>query len=236
MKTTPKIIISAVILAVGLFTIGWGVKSGLNSISSRNRQVDVRGLAERVVDADRVTWPIVYSVVGNDLAQLDAELATKNAVIKDFVTKGGVAENEISILAPALTDRWSYNYGNDRPANRYLLKQVIVVESKNVAAVSELISSQGQLLRSNISLDSDDYSNPTQFEFTGLNSIKPEMIAEATQAAREAANKFAADSDSKIGKIITAYQGQFEVSDLNAYTPQRKKVRVVTTITYSLED
>ena len=70
----------------------------------------------------------------------------------------------------------------------------------------------------------------------GLNEIKPEMIAEATENAREAAKKFADDSDSKIGKIKSARQGQFTIEDRDSYTPYIKEVRVVTSLTYFLED
>ena len=59
---------------------------------------------------------------------------------------------------------------------------------------------------------------------------------EATKNARAAAEKFAKDSDSELGKIKRAYQGQFSISDRDANTPYIKKVRVVTTIDYSLED
>ena len=62
------------------------------------------------------------------------------------------------------------------------------------------------------------------------------MIAEATKNAREAANKFAEDSESKLGKIKSAYQGQFSIEDRDNYTPYIKTVRVVTTLTYFLED
>ena len=62
------------------------------------------------------------------------------------------------------------------------------------------------------------------------------MIAEATANAREAAKKFADDSESKLGKIKTASQGQFTIEDRDPYTPYLKKVRVVSTITYYIED
>ena len=69
-----------------------------------------------------------------------------------------------------------------------------------------------------------------------MNDIKPEMIKEATQNARKAAEQFANDSESKLGKIKTANQGQFSISDRDQNTPYIKNVRVVTTIQYMLED
>ena len=81
-----------------------------------------------------------------------------------------------------------------------------------------------------------DYRYNVQYDYTGLNDIKPQMIEEATKNARAAAVKFAKDSDSELGKIKRAYQGQFSIEDRDANTPYIKRIRVVTTIDYSLED
>ena len=62
------------------------------------------------------------------------------------------------------------------------------------------------------------------------------MIAQATENAREAAAQFAKDSGSKVGKMKTASQGSFSIDDSSSSTPYIKKVRVVTTIVYYLED
>ena len=74
------------------------------------------------------------------------------------------------------------------------------------------------------------------FSYNGLNDIKPEMIEEATANAREAAQKFAKDSDSRLGKIKTATQGQFTITDRDSNTPYIKNVRVVTNVVYYLND
>ena len=71
---------------------------------------------------------------------------------------------------------------------------------------------------------------------TGLNDIKPQMIEKATINARAVADKFAKDSQSKLGNIRTASQGVFSIDDRDENTPFIKKVRVVTTIDFSLED
>lgn len=62
------------------------------------------------------------------------------------------------------------------------------------------------------------------------------MIEEATKNARNAAEKFAIDSNSKLGKIKRANQGQFTISDRDPNTPYIKTIRVVTTVDYYLED
>ena len=73
------------------------------------------------------------------------------------------------------------------------------------------------------------------YEYNGLNEIKPSMIAESLENAREAADEFAKNSHSKIGKMRTASQGYFEVENLDENTPQIKKIRVVTSVEYYLK-
>ena len=128
------------------------------------------------------------------------------------------------------------NYGPQNVPFRYNVTTVVVVTSSNVELVNQLINKQTDLMQQGIAIVAGDYNYQTLYEYTELNSIKPTMIAEATKNAREAANKFADDSKSKLGKIKTASQGQFSIEDRDQYTPYIKKVRVVSTIQYYLKD
>lgn len=227
--------ISAAILAAGLLALGLCIKCGLSSFTDRNRVVSVRGLAEKEVQANKVTWPVVYKLVGNELTGLYNQIETTNATIIDYLTSNGLSNDEISVDAPDINDLQANAYSNDNIRYRYTLTQVITVTSTQVDLVRKLINRQGELLKKGIAIVSD-YQYNTTYEYTELNSIKPEMIAEATQKAREAAEKFAEDSGSRIGKIKDAQQGQFSINDRDPYTPFIKNVRVVTYINYYIED
>ena len=231
-----KKLIPALLIALGLLAIGVGIRSGFRSMSSAQRTVSVRGLSEREVKADKVTWPIVYQIQGNILPDLYDQTSTTNDKILAFLHNAGITDSEISINAPEAYDRASNNYSDNNYKFRYNISEVIVVTSSQVEKVDELIRQQGQLLKEGIALSANDYNYPIQYEFTGLNDIKPQMIAEATKNAREAAQKFADDSESKLGKIQTANQGQFSIENRDQFTPSIKNVRVVTTLTYFLED
>lgn len=224
------------LITIGLIIIGCGINSGLNHIGSPDRIVSVRGLAEQEVKADKVTWPIVYNLLGNDLSTLYTQINTTNQEVLDFLTDNGVDTAEISIDAPSVFDREAQTYTSDRYTYRYTVTQVIVVTSNDVDAIDALIKRQSELLKLGITLSTNDYSNAITYEFTGLNDIKPAMIAEATKNAREAAQKFADDSQSKLGKIKSASQGQFSITDRDEYTPSIKNVRIVTYVDYFLED
>ena len=231
--------LESVILAIGLL-LGICIKGGFDSFAERDRSVNVKGLAEEEVPADKVTWPLVYKSLGNDLSTLYDEIKRSNQTIVQFLKEKGISETEISINAPEtpeIIDLKADRYSNqENTAYRYNVTSVITVTSNKVDLIRDLVTEQGELLKRGIAVTGGDYRYNIQYEYTGLNTIKPKMIEEATKNAREAAEKFAKDSDSKLGKIRHAYQGQFSISDRDANTPYIKKVRVVTTIDYSLED
>lgn len=227
----------ALILALGLLLLGLFIERGFRSFAEKDRSVNVKGLAEMEVPANKVTWPLVYKSLGNNLSQLYDEIKRSNATITQFLKEKGLTEKEISINAPEIIDLQAERYGSDRASvYRYNVTTVITVTSDKVDLVRSLISEQGELLKRGIAITAGDYRYNVSYEYTSLNEIKPAMIEEATKNAREAAEKFAKDSGSELGKIRHAYQGQFSITDRDPNTPYLKKIRVVTTIDYSLED
>ena len=231
-----KRVLPSLLIAIGLVVVGVCVKAGLNSLHSNRRYVDVRGLAEREVEADHVTWPIVYKITGNNLMSLYDKISESNDIVIKFLSENGISKDEITIPVPDIYDSEAQRYSSDDKGPRYIVTSVIVVSSQKVKEVNALIDRQTELLKEGISLSTDSYGYETTYEFTGLNEIKPEMIEEATENARIAGEKFAQDSKSKLGKIMSATQGQFSISDRDAYTPWFKEIRVVTYISYSIED
>ena len=224
------------LIGLGLLLLGTQIKKGLNSISDNQRVVTVRGLAEKEVTANKVTWPIVSKEVGNDLPSIYANIENTNNAIISFLKSNGIADTEISANPPQVLDLQADRYNSISQPYRYNVTNVVVVTSSQVEKVNKLIQQQTELLKKGIAIVAGDYQYQTSYEYTDLNSIKPEMIADATTNAREAAKKFADDSDSKLGKIKTASQGQFSIEDRDQYTPYIKRIRVVSTIVYYLKD
>ena len=228
--------IEAIILAVGLVALGAQIEDGIKDFVAKDRVVTVKGLAEMEVPANKVTWPLMYKEVGNDLSTLYNKISQTNKAIVDFLKQKGITEEEISINAPEIIDMQAERYVGENKSYRYNVTTVITVTSNKVDLVRNLISEQGELLKQGIAITGGDYRYNIQYDYTSLNEIKPQMIEEATKNAREAAQKFAKDSDSELGKIKRATQGQFSIDNRDANTPYIKRIRVVTTIEYSLED
>lgn len=231
-----KSYISAALIAIGLLALGLCIRSGIKSFTESSRVVTVRGLSEREVKANKVTWPISYTLVGNDLQGLYTQLETSNKIIIDYLSSNGLQPSEYTIGAPGISDLQADRYNNQPVPYRYNITTTITVTSEKVDMVRELINRQGELMKKGVAINAMNWSNQIIYEYTELNEIKPDMIADATKNAREAANKFAQDSGSKIGKIKKAQQGQFSITDRDPYTPFIKNVRVVTSIDYYIED
>lgn len=227
---------SALILGVGIVLLGVCIKSGIDGFTNNQRTVTVRGLSEREVTANKVTWPIVSKQVGNDLTSIYQTLETTNAAIVNFLKSNGVTDAEIAVNAPQVVDMQADRYNSSPIPYRYNVTSVIVVTSSKVEMINKLIARQTELLKQGIAIVAGDYNYQTTYEYTDLNAIKPAMIADATKNARKAADKFAEDSESYLGKIKTASQGQFSIDDRDQYTPYIKTVRVVSTIVYYLKD
>jgi hypothetical protein len=228
-------IIAAGIL-LGLLTLGVSLKSAIDRFTDKDRRVTVKGLAEKEVDADKVTWPIQTKEIGNDLPALYSKINSTTAAIKRFLTSNGIKESEISVNAPTVIDLNAERYGENNRSYRYNITSTIIVTSQNVKLVRSLINRQGELLPQGIAIVDGGYENPIKYEFVAFRDMKPEMMTEAIKNAEKTAQQFAENSNSKLDKIVNADQGQFSIDNRDENTPYIKKVRVVTTVTYSLKD
>lgn len=222
-------------LLIGLAVLGLCIYSGLKSISQGERVVTVRGLAEQEVKADRVIWPISYKTTGADLQSVYAQTNRASQKIKNFLTRNGIPAQDITTASPEIVDLRTDRYSRFQGTEPYNVTLVTTVTSNQVDKVRQLMPRMGELMKEGIAISPNEYGNSVQYQFTSLNKIKPKMIEDATRNAREAAEKFAKDSDSKLGKIKTAQQGLFSIEDRDSYTPYIKKVRVVTTVDFFLE-
>ncbi|MFA6624030.1 MAG: SIMPL domain-containing protein [Fibrobacteraceae bacterium] len=223
----------ALILAVAIIALGVIIYSAAIAFRDKDRVVSVRGLAEMEVPANKVIWPISYAETGNDIPTLYKIVSEKNAVILKFLKDNGLADSEITASAPSVSDMEVDGGYSTNNKFRYSMSSIVTVATDKVDLVRKLVLKQAELIGRGIAINGNSY---VDFEYTDLNKIKPKMIEEATRNARAAAQKFAKDSDSKLGKIRSAVQGQFSIDNRDQNTPYIKNVRVVTVVNFALED
>jgi len=236
-NTKQNAVVFGVFFILGMAVLGWFLGNAVGKFKSFERTVTVKGLAERDYPADVVIWPIQFTEASNDLQTLYSAIETSTGRIKTFLQSKGIDPSEITLSAPAITDMQAQRYGGSNQTSfRYNAVQTVTVYSKNIEIVRSIMSDLSQLGKQGIVITGGDYDSRTEYLFTRLNEVKPEMIEEATRQAREVAMKFAEDSQSKLGKIKQASQGQFSISPRDKNNPHIQRVRVVSTIEYYLSD
>lgn len=233
--------VEAAIIALGIVVFGTFVQNAANGFANRlmerERVVTVKGLSECEVPADKVIWPLVYKELGNDPAVIYDHMKKKNAEVLAFLKNEGLSDAEITVNSPQVTDRYADSWSQNNFTNRYVATSIITVSSNKVEQVRNIMQKQAELMKMGIALVSSEYgTGSVKYEFTGLNDIKPAMVEEATKNARLTAEKFAKDSESKLGKIRRATQGQFTINNRDENTPHIKNIRVVSTIEYYISD
>ena len=237
MSSLPTLL-AAALVAGGIGLAGYLVGEGIEEGTAPVRQVTVRGLAEREVRADVAEWPISLVASGDDLQAANQRMERDVQALTRFLTEGGLLSDDV--IRQRLTVSENTHYGNGPRPPRYTINQTVVVRSRRVELVEAISRRTADLIAAGVVVQ--DYAGPS-FVFTDLGSIKPEMIAEATRDARAAAEQFAEDSGAEVGGILRASQGYFTISPLvqaNQYASGGeqvdKKVRVVTTIDFELDD
>ena len=247
------IVLVGLLLALGLIIAGWVLGAQIKATRLSDRYVTVKGLVERRVKSDLAIWPLTYKEAGDDLSSLYAKTEADKKTVLQFLADQGIQPSEIELGVVRVVDTQANEYGGgNRAPHRYIVEQQITVRTPRVDQVAAAAQKTMQLLQKSIVLN----SNPGQcvmYKFTGLNSIKPDMITEATRNARAAADRFAADSGSKVGAIRQANQGVFSIlgadqggatgepgengggDNFSADSSLMKTVRIVTTVQYYLD-
>lgn len=245
-----KIIMSSIsrILAgalIGLGVASAGYLAGEALIKSRlgYRVVTVKGLSEREVKANLGFWPIRFVTTGSTLEEARARLEASENSVKTFLKGNGFTDQDMQVQNIQVEDRMAgYNAQSTPEDSRFVLTEDLLVRSGDVDKLQNSARMIGDLLKSGVVFSADAYNAGPSFVFTGVNDLKGEMLTEATKRAKEAADKFAAESGAHVGDIQSANQGIIEITpaiEIPNDRPEKqvnKKVRVVTTITYFLTE
>jgi hypothetical protein len=222
-------------VGLGIFLAGLFLGQALFRARAADRYVTVKGFAEREMPADLAIWPVVFTVTADDLVTLQERLADSTGKVEGFLAAAGFERGDLTASAPRVTDRDAQGFREDARMARYVAEATVTLRTGEIDAARSAMERSGELVTQGVALIRS-YEYNTQYLYTRLEEIKPEMIAQATQDARAAAQQFAADSGSSVGAIRNAQQGYFSIEDRDPFSPEFKKVRVVTTVQYFLVD
>ncbi len=229
----------ALLLSIGLGLAGYFISQTLYNSKVALNTADVKGLAERKVEADTAYWSIQYTVSGrrkSEIPSLYKKSELDQLQVISMLLDSGFSKDEVS---PGVIDYYKQEFRDDKQKlveEKHVLVGTISVQTNQVRLVSEVRSKLNKLIAEGL----DIKNNPPAYHFTKLNDIKPDMLKEATTNARLAANEFATNAGVKVGGIRSARQGGFVIRDVGESYGDTQKiekdVRVVTNVTFFLTD
>lgn len=235
-----KVLVSAVIV-LSLIVAASLLRDGLTELRTGDRYVTVKGVAEKEVTADLALWPIRFAASGNTLEAARERAHSSRDGVMAFLSLQAISEESVELQRMDVVDTQANPYQPENGARKVIITQVLMVRTDEVDKVRQAARNVSDLVDSGVILSSDYGPAGPTYLFTRLNDIKPEMISEATQAARESAQQFARDADAELGGLRRANQGVFQIlardraPGVTADQQPFKKVRVVSTFDYYLQ-
>ena len=221
MKSHGVLIIAS---ALVVFSIAFFFSA--RNFSKQGSYVEAKGLSEKIVKADTAIWSLGFEIKSNTVEDLYANTEKNITAIKKFLTDKGFEASEINV-APVNIYQDTYRDA----LFRYNSSNQISVYTKKVDLAKSASNDTLLLVKSGVVLN----QNYISFEFSDLNSIKPEMLAEAIKNARDTAEQFAENSDSSLGAVSRGNQVVFDITDKDPSSPEYKKIRLVSTLRFLLE-
>lgn len=230
---STSLVLAALALALGPLCGGYFIGKGISSRDQGSRSISVRGLSEKEFPASIAIWTLAYSAVGNDLGAINTKLAESTKNVLSFLKEAGFDDKDVAVQPPSVQDLSLQPREKDSPApaEKYSATQSVLLRTTKVDAIKPAMASASKLMENGVLLQAR-YS--PEYLFSQLNEVKPGMIQEATKNARIAAEQFARDSETSLGKLRSASQGLFQIENRDSATPERKLVRVVVEVEYEI--
>lgn len=237
MRQVISLVLAAAMVATGVAAAGYFASQTILNGQVGANTAAVKGLSERIVPADKGEWALGYAFTGRDPAEVATlftraeELTTR---MRGMLTAQGFPEADIyaaPLVKRDITERSETGQIIDR---YFIIEGTISVSTNQPGLIEPARAPLTGLAREGFSIS----ENNLAYSFTRLNEIKPDMLREATENARVAADEFARNAGVKVGGIRDAMQGGFEITDPPGTSPgsAQKLVRVVTNITFYLEN
>lgn len=240
-----SLVYASTILGVCLVVAVWIGGKWFNQARGRAKTVSVVGLSERDFDSDLIVWDISYNLLNTDMKVGYGEIKDINKVVREYLVSKGIAAEDIEFRSLHCNKENEYHYNNGSSYytfRGYRLNQYVRVESIDVDKIEKISREISELLERGINIE----NNSLNYYYTKLSDLKVEMLAEATENARNRAETIAKSAGSHLGKLQTANMGVFQITAPNSTdedyswggtfntTSKRKRASINMRLTYSV--
>lgn len=177
------------------------------------------GSANCNFEADLIVWRGSFSSYGKSTQEAYRAIKKDAGLIRDYLVKNGVTEEEMVFSSVSISTRWEYEYNDNGDRIReyidgYDLYQNVSITSTDVDKIENISRDITGLIESNVQFVSDD----PEYYYTKLDELKLQLIEEATQNAKERIDIMAEGTGANIGTLLNANLGVFQITAQNSNT------------------
>lgn len=240
MESRPSRVLTALLLAAGVAVAGFFVSGGLERFRMADRSISVKGLAEKDVQSDFAIWTLNFRRAGSEFADVQQALSGDREKVLAFLKQQGFKDEELEAKPLSVQDLLARDYAQGNVPFRFNGSGRVVVKSARVADVEKAALALDPLIQAGIQLggEGEGAAGP-RYQLRGFNDAKAPLLAEATQNAREQAQKFAAEAGATLGPLKSANQGVIRITgddgqDFDDGSSRTKRLRVVSSFEYEL--
>lgn len=226
-------IISSVILSGGVLKV----------MKFTREQISVTGSATKEIQSDYIVWRGTFSRRDALLKTAYEALKADLGKVKTYLSSKGVLDNDIIVYPVVTTTLYKKNEkGYDtNDIEGYKVDQDVEIRSNDVDRVAQVSRESTELIDQGI-----EFVSPVpQYFYTKLDELKIEMLAKATENAKQRASSMAKSTGNKIGFMRSAKMGVFQITPVtstdvsdwgeNDTTSFDKKVMAVVTVSFAIE-
>lgn len=241
---SSQIIILGVCIAIATIASSIIFSKGFLKIIQFNRQViTVTGSAQKQIKSDYIIWSGSFSRREADMATAYKKLAEGLDKVKKYLLTKGVNEKEIIISQVSTIKIYKKNEkGNDtNDIQWYVLSQNVEIRSKEVDKITEISRESTELINQGVEFES---GAPSYF-YTKIDELKLEMLAKASENAKQRAENMVRAAGNRVGFMRSAKMGVFQITPVtstdvsdwgeNDTSSLDKKVMAVVTASFAIE-
>ncbi|MBP5495739.1 MAG: SIMPL domain-containing protein [Bacteroidales bacterium] len=211
-----KSVVIAIIVSIGFFLAAIAVGIAYYMSKKPQKTVSVVGLVEKDFTSDLIVWEFDYSAEASDMKEAYTKLKEQNEIVKAYLKKAGIPEKEIDFKK--ITTSPTYNSYYDEKGHwrqvqtGYEAHQVVRIESRDIEKIETLTRDIAELYDQNIMIN----NNNPEYYYTKLSDLKLQMLAEASQDARNRAETITKSAGAKLGDLKSANMGVFQITKPNS--------------------
>lgn len=210
-------LVIASIIALAVIASAWLLARGIKHFSGGDPKITVTGMSEREIKSDLIVWKLNISAINQSQSVAYAEHKKSKEALLAYLKNQGIEDKQIRFTSASIGEKYDEYYSEQaqryiREYKGYELSSNIIITSDKVDEVERLYENISDLVGTELSFT----AYAPSYYYTQLNTLKMEMLQEASEDAYNRANIIAKGGKGSLGSIASSSMGVFQIVGLNS--------------------